>query len=186
MATDKLPGARMDGLYDLDIGELPPECDAAHDKPKTVRVVCPVCEGETTAENRCGECEDEGYINATLIPLASGPVVVDGDNWEEALEVYTGGRSRSDLSNEDMNGCGRYFGDEEADGVFADIEANLIKALTALFPAGIVVAEAVGRLNLLPGDEPIAVLMPVESSTVAGTAPVIEEGQKIAVLEEQP
>lgn len=63
-------------------------------------------------------------------------------------------------------------------------EGELRLAATALFGGRVEVAREVGVFTLLPGDDPVAVLMPPGIPEGAGTAPVIHEGDRIALLKE--
>ena len=109
-------------------------------EPRTVRVVCPDCQGRMVLPvpapiekaEPCPYC-DNGYIQATLIPLTDGQqVVVEKGALGNAADVLDG--IVDDIVND--RGCGR------------DVTSNdVVAVLTALFPAGIEVAEAVGIVD---------------------------------------
>jgi hypothetical protein len=97
-------------------------------EPTKVRVVCPECDG-LGWQVRCENCYGEGTIHATMLDTASGPVVIGDEAWAE-FEYR--------IENRDNYGT-------------ADI-------LTALFPDGIEVAEAVGHTATLEFEDGLVFL----------------------------
>ena len=105
-------------------------------KPKTVRVVCPCNEckgsgltlqgyGNERDNHECPECHGDGgeEFDAILIPLATGPVVVE----KGAMELS---RERLSLLAYEIVECG---------GGCTD--GDVTRILAPLFPAGIAVAD---------------------------------------------
>lgn len=101
-------------------------------KAFTVRVMCPVCGDKRINTNDvCATCNTiggHGWLHATLIPFAGGPVVVEKEAMGEAVS------SLASLCEKN-----------ETPENMAWLQRQLIDIITPLFPDGIVVAEAVER-----------------------------------------
>jgi len=156
-------------------------------EPKTLREK--VARIESAYDDRIGGSTPNAVLlsllkffgDAVIIPLSTGPVVVAEEAIQAVAKAYYG------YLAEEVNSYapGDAYKSWEAlgtDGRSWWIREKFLPLLQAAMP-GLVVAEAVGRLNLVPGHgDPMAVLMPVKPVEGAGTAPRIEEGQLIALL----
>lgn len=109
----------------------------------------------------------------TIIPLASGPVVVAAEAWGAFPAAL-------DAMAIDVFG-------ESCEGILQDeFEKWGPRILAALHPNGVLVAEAVGRLEILdPDDEAVVCLMPPVNLEKAGTAPILETGDPVALLRKE-
>jgi len=108
-------------------------------EPRKVRVVCEKCDSEghvelsyemgpnDPPETDCPRCLGACEFEATLIPLSTGPVVVDAGAWEGAKAAIA------------------HIADEANAWEFRDTDDSDVRnVLAAFFPHGIEVAEVVG------------------------------------------
>jgi len=171
-------------------------------EPRTVRVVCPDCAGNyiqvvitslqtgATTNKLCPNCLN-GYIPATLLPLASGPVVAEKEAWEAALAAMLG-ETREELADEvvfedEDSGHTVTVGEKEANDIFDYHDKLLVAAFAALFPAGIVMADAVGVVRGSHGATSLQLGTPTDHGAPYWDGPhgASIEACRVAVLKEQ-
>ena len=128
-----------------------------------------------------------------LIPIEGTRYAIPKERWEAAVCVSAG----LELPRMTKDEARQYRATDEArqyratihpDGNFAAWwgyeETHLLRILTAALNGEVLPVEAVGQFTLLPGDEPVACLMP-RIPGKAGTAPVIDEGRTVALVAEK-
>jgi len=119
-----------------------------------------------TALDACDEFMQE---IAKLLPLDT-PVIGEGTRYAVPQERIEAAKADAlDIIGATLTG-------DSEEKVSRAIDAALRTALGEVLPV-----EAVGQFTLLPGDEPVACLMPRVPGK-AGTAPVIDEGRTVALI----
>lgn len=123
-------------------------------EPRKVRVVCPECEGtggyydDDLVCHVCPVCNIAlavlhkwPVLDATLLPLADGPVVVEQEAWEQFVALWFMWIGLEDAQAK-CRATWLAAGDdaESFDVAWEGAELDARYALTALFPAGIEVA----------------------------------------------
>ena len=115
-----------------------------NNNPRKVWVSCPDCCGERgELDALCAMCGNLGGFDAMLIPLSTGPVVVETSAWEAfVIKSWLPGCIHTDKES-----LLNQF-EENSDAFWQMHEKRAAMNLASLFPDGVLVAKAAGEIVL--------------------------------------
>ena len=153
----------------------------------TVYRECPECGGIENHEGDCNACGTTGEVDGKECPNCEGTgrgPWVPCPACKDAPTAIVSAALREKAIETIAHTCEDVFeARTDHTSVREALEAGLDAVLSTVLGRPVRYAKEVGRIELLPGDEPVVCLMPMTPPTAAGTAPRIESGDPIAILE---